>query len=485
MLEIMEVAIPSYFLFSPNTPNDDDPTDDDKAMARAIVNLSFLQFFSERFNTELLPNFSTIVQKFGNKSLFDQEVERHRVDFTKLSDKQAWRRIQRTFHSRPFEDAGIQRIVRWKELGIEWNISWENTYELTAFGEQYACLLQIVLTHVAGVDLCLLPTSINLTIENSSDSGYHAIPLPSNKGRIWRIQVPHSKSYTTAPPDYLPSILTTVTHLLFENSILPQHQFILVWKKNFEEAFQLGIFLGNSYEEIYKHFIPQKAFNEDLRKKTIVPLQNMKFRLWASKELGWISPPGPTYSKEGAQIALQKRYEKSSQAIKLTLPKLLKSSEILQSIQSLKDDGWLDWQIMLALANITLNYRLNIEGLDPLKNRSIYQTRMLEDFEKDESETAINVPLGEYTKENIIAYFHMNMLASVRALELEHHQRTPDIPAIKRFLKERYKYFEDDIPHKDPFRFTLKKPLTKKTKKITKRPSKNAVRKSVNILRNK
>ncbi len=467
MMEILEITIPSYFVLSPNTASDDD-----KAMGRAIIFLSFIQYFSERFLPEFLPNIPSLSQKFQNNKLYDQAVDRHRKDFTELTDFQAWRKIQRMIHSRPFGDAGIQRNVRWKELGMELNISWKNSYEFAAIGEQYACLLQILLTHLTGIDLCFLPTSITLQIEHSNDSTYHAISTPSNEGRIWRIQVPHSKSFTTVPKNYLPSLLTTVFYVLFENSLLPSPQFTKIWDKYVKEAFRLGVFLGNSYEEIYTYFIPQKMFNEELRKKTVVPLLNMKFRFWPPHELGWFASQGLTYSKEGAQIALQMRYANANRVIKYTLPKLLKSKEIWQSIQCLKDDGWLDWQILLSLAMITINYRLNKEGIDLYKDRDLFRMRMFQEFEKDESETAINVPLGEYSRKKILDLAHLNMIASVGALELEIHQRTPDFPAIKRFLRERYNYFTDDLPHNDPFRLELIKVPNKESKKGRKKSPK-------------
>jgi hypothetical protein len=44
----------------------------------------------------------------------------------------------------------------------------------------------------------------------------------------------------------------------------------------------------------------------------------------------------------------------------------------------------------------------------------------------------------------------MALLSMCRGLGLEMHG-APDLPAIERFLAERYGYWSDDIEHSDPF----------------------------------
>ncbi|MDT7687885.1 MAG: hypothetical protein QOE46_644 [Acidobacteriota bacterium] len=43
------------------------------------------------------------------------------------------------------------------------------------------------------------------------------------------------------------------------------------------------------------------------------------------------------------------------------------------------------------------------------------------------------------------------MLSTIKVLGLECHQMTPDFEAIEHFLRYRYNFWSDDIPHKDPF----------------------------------
>ena len=43
------------------------------------------------------------------------------------------------------------------------------------------------------------------------------------------------------------------------------------------------------------------------------------------------------------------------------------------------------------------------------------------------------------------------MLSLVKHWGLESHQATPDIPAIEQLLASRYGYWDEDVPHDDPF----------------------------------
>lgn len=39
----------------------------------------------------------------------------------------------------------------------------------------------------------------------------------------------------------------------------------------------------------------------------------------------------------------------------------------------------------------------------------------------------------------------------LKGVGLDVHQRTPDLPAIEHFVAVRYRYWDDDVPHDDPF----------------------------------
>jgi hypothetical protein len=54
------------------------------------------------------------------------------------------------------------------------------------------------------------------------------------------------------------------------------------------------------------------------------------------------------------------------------------------------------------------------------------------------------------------------MLSTLKGLGLECHQLTPDFDGIEEFLRHRYNYWTDDLPHSDPFIISKKSAVREK-----------------------
>jgi hypothetical protein len=58
------------------------------------------------------------------------------------------------------------------------------------------------------------------------------------------------------------------------------------------------------------------------------------------------------------------------------------------------------------------------------------------------------VPAAEFSEEALRLQLN-TIMSTLKVLGFECRQRTPDFPAIARFLGERFTYWRDDIPHDD------------------------------------
>ncbi len=95
-----------------------------------------------------------------------------------------------------------------------------------------------------------------------------------------------------------------------------------------------------------------------------------------------------------------------------------------------------------------MNERLNRKYAhvnDPEKIEVLY--RQL-DVEKEEWEP---VPLARFDEDVLRFCLYSSMPSTLAGVGLESHQVTPDFPAIEEFLRHRYNYWTDDLPHADPF----------------------------------
>jgi hypothetical protein len=128
-----------------------------------------------------------------------------------------------------------------------------------------------------------------------------------------------------------------------------------------------------------------------------------------------------------------------------TLPRILADPDTRTGLQELREEGWLDWQILLALANIAANLRL--QQASPGSIPRDYPTRF---FQTPESHYATTLPLNVFTADSLRAQMDVTLLAvAQRRWKLGSAMTTPNPQAFKELLTTRYNYAADDVPHRD------------------------------------
>ena len=125
------------------------------------------------------------------------------------------------------------------------------------------------------------------------------------------------------------------------------------------------------------------------------------------------------------------------------------SEEFLSIVKVLRAKGWLDWHILVAIANIVMNYRNPYDPSELLSEATLRE--LTQTASRPESASAEPVPLGLFTLSDMNLNRQLAMMSLVNNWGLECQQRTPDLPAIESLLAVRYGYWEDDVPHADPF----------------------------------
>ena len=166
-------------------------------------------------------------------------------------------------------------------------------------------------------------------------------------------------------------------------------------------------------------------------------------------ELRWQDGPGPTYSRDKAKQLLETRYKNLAQSLRITVVMLASSEEFRPTVERLRREGWLDWHILAAIVNIVLNHRFPPDRLDGLSEAT--QKEIVQEAFRAESATAEPVPIGLFTCDAMDNHRQLAMMSLLIHWGLECHQITPDIAAIERLLADRYGYWDEDVPHDDPF----------------------------------
>lgn len=155
------------------------------------------------------------------------------------------------------------------------------------------------------------------------------------------------------------------------------------------------------------------------------------------------------YDKKKSEEMIKIRYKKCIPPIRLTLKKIVPTEKFQQLKENLRLNGWKDWHILLAFFNLVLNYRMHELGfLNNFERRAEFTNNFMY---KEEKEGSIQIPLSEFTEKNMTISLEQSMLATLKIYGFSLKGKLLEIDEIKRFLSEKFNYWEDDVEHENIF----------------------------------
>ncbi len=382
------------------------------------------------------------------------EIIEDLIDVLSAEDQDFWESLGDTgLVVRPFADLGELRYIRFSALGTDWTLVAANDVDSVRVAERFAAAAQVMLAALVRDDLCLLQTQINVRIESRRRPWTGAAEqiewLPSNDDREWVVRLEPISSYDDLPPDEIDiELLTMLTTILREASLLPEADFSARLERAFESGLRHKLSPGRPHDQLAAAFAADTEA-EIRGRQFSTPWDCREGSSKAHQELSWQDGLGPTYSRDRAKELLHTRYLNLAKSLRLTVVMLGSSEHFRPTTDSLRSKGWLDWHILTAIFNIAMNYRFPEDGFNPPSKAT--QSEMIQAGFRAESATAEPVPIGVFTPDAMNRHRQLAMMALLNHWGLECQQNTPDMPAIERLLAARYGYWDDDVPHDAPF----------------------------------
>ena len=273
--------------------------------------------------------------------------------------------------------------------------------------------------------------------------------LPSNDGREWVVRLSPVRNSDNVDPEEIDiELLAILTNILREASLLPNDDFHMSLKRAFESGLRNKISPGRPYDQLVTAFIEGRE-SEIQRTQYSPPWDCVDGTFTAHDELRWQRGPGPTYTKDKARQLLQTRYDNLAKSLRFTVAVLASSEEFQHTVEKLRAKNWLDWHILVAIFSIVMNYRFPSDPLNPISEEA--EREMFEAAFQLESATAEPVPIGFFSLDEMDDHRRFATLPLLNYWGLELQQEMPDLPAIERLLAMRYAYWDDDVPHDNPF----------------------------------
>ncbi|MCY4449415.1 MAG: hypothetical protein OXE02_11315 [Chloroflexi bacterium] len=415
----------------------------------AFTNLACVSACARTVAPELASSIDSITERLGVRTIIEDITNAFSA-----KDPSFWESFSSSeLAARPFADLGKIRYIRFSALGTDWTLATTNDIESVRIAERFAAAAQVMLAALAKNDLCLVETRINVRIENRQHAWVsYSKPiesLPSNDDREWVVRLAPSEASPNASWKGTDIELTTMLAMILrEASLLPEADFSASLDGTFERGLGHKLFPGRPYDELAAAFTvdAESAIQRGLY-NTPWECRNGSFATCA--ELRWQDGPGPTYSPDKASELLETRYQNLAKNLRITLVRLASSEEFLSFTEALRKEGWRDWHIMTAAFNIVRNYRLLGSNLHLLSEET--REEIMRAAFEPESPTAVPVPIGLFTPDAMNFHRRGAMLSLVKLWGLECKQQTPDIAGIERLLARRYGYWDDDVPHEEPF----------------------------------
>lgn len=435
-----KLEIPIHYSYAEDAGNFDDSSE----IKSITYHLMMLKVLAEKLYPDFEPCVDEIINRLYTPDLIDETLPQFREALEGGTSAQISEFAAEQMSGRLFDDLHDNRQVAWKALGVTWKAEWKNTHAVTGQAEEFLAILQIFLGEIAQTDLCLLQTEVTLRIEISEISDPRGESIPSNEGREWKITLPAEGSTEGDLDKSHMEVFGIVCNILLEASLLQTDDFFAIAEGLFQKGLSARIFVGRPYHELYSQFIPIEQFHTfPGLKDGQIPADEVVQSEHA--ELGWFSGPGPTYSAEKTDEMLKNRYRRELPEFQLAVSLIGNTVDFRAIIEDLRARGWLDWQIMYVIANVAVNYQMNLRGRGlslPEANKLFAQIR------SGQIKWA-PVPTEEFSYENLLISLRFSMQSTIQLLGLQSRQATPDFGAIDKFLRDRYNYWSDDVEHRD------------------------------------
>jgi len=331
----------------------------------------------------------------------------------------------------------------------DWLAKGNNNFSDTPYIEGFVAVLQIAIADLAGTDLCLLPTFVDLDITVEDINHIRAKEVPDNSKLRFEIAVPRLYDRNGGSVDQMQDeVLATATMILIWCSALPEEKVTAIIRSAYKSGLSAKAFLVRPYSELYREFASSDNFNSR-RSADGGSIDMQGFSLRENEQLRWRDGPGIGYSKSKAKEFLKNRYTRGLKPIRKTLKRLRASTTFQQWVSEKRAEGLLDWQILLIIANTATNIRLGplTEAFESARTKQ----QALDAMNKEETdempsdfENRITGPDGKMAT-------GLLTISASRTWGLRSRHTTPDFLAWTKLLDVRYFQNSDDIPHEDLF----------------------------------
>jgi len=368
--------------------------------------------------------------------------------------------LQDKLTSMPLNDVGEERAISFKALGIEWRIIFPNTAMLNAIGEEFCSLLQITLCEVGllNTDLHLVQMPITIHITKGNDYKYWINQRPSHDESIWdaSIRSLDTKEMKEVQFHY-GFIATNIKILLSHLSVLPTKEFDSAFDDLYikQKLGEKGLAI-NTYQKVYFNLLSEKKFDE-AKRSDFLPAPPGEISLHQSNYLALFDGISERYDQKQSMKRIDERYLNMQKHLRVSLEKWKKEPEFHEIIHALRKEGWLDWQILMAIMNYVFSVKVDkymetVREADQQKRQKLSEAEFKRLFKLEEKDCYMEIP-AFWLKTPLFKFFmDKTPTDTIGSYGLENGMKHPNFKAVRSLLIKKFNFVVDDNSANNPLK---------------------------------
>ncbi|PTT70797.1 hypothetical protein [Arthrobacter sp. HMWF013] len=357
---------------------------------------------------------------------------------------------------RLFSDIGPTRYYRWAALGLTWQVQCKNERQAVLATERFIATTQIVLTEFARHDAHLLLEALRIEVSVDARNGQGGAGwvdwIADQQGGHWNLHLTPGDSADLEALQL--ESLGAAMHFLASQSLLNQGDFSSIMDASFAGGLWHKSSIVRSYDEL-ADLAEASTYAEFSQRREVF--------------VGWIHPSeirNPSADMQKRQ-GLASSYEANRNKILeniayryATLPAVIGPALVLlhqdarfrSTVERLRQDGWLDWHLLQAIANIVVNDRAETRGIRLSRNMTDNEKQGFINLIHEPARTSDPVlPTTAFTEDRLRLHLSSAAVSGLTTLGLTLHKKAVPTEPILNFLGERYRYWVDDSPHQPYF----------------------------------
>lgn len=369
--------------------------------------------------------------------------------------------LERQLTDTPLNDLGSTRLVRFNALGIEWKISFPNTYDLAPQAEEFCAIAQITIAEIAlsKYDFHLIRGNVSIELEASEDFKAPE-QQPSNDAIIWKVWIRYLDSQEGQEIVLnVASCVTAIREVLSRLSLLPFDDYDTLFETLFKES---GLAdktkIEGLYQRMYRYVFKQPSFDR-LHRASFTPsppFNNIDLPK-TNKVMEWESTLSERYNHQVAVEHIDNRFKNLNKCSNITVKGLCGNPEFVQLLNSFREEGWEDWHIFLAITNFILDYKSNLRLAEmDFENEEEMRVAKEEEFNKvrqqNEADFLVEFPVEAFKSPEFRFQIKNTMIMILKSFGLDNPSKYPNFKAIKEFLDIRFNMKEDGSGELNPFK---------------------------------